>query len=149
MNVEWALLADYVELSGNKLYMMGGGWDTLTINNPLLAHSFGVLASFRAELHELDRPHEVAVQIVHVDTETTIVNIQGSIEFAGLPRDSKMQTELAHFGLNLTLSFQNEGLFHLVIRIENQVRKIFPFHVSFGASLREIVPSSGMGTPES
>lgn len=145
MNVEWALLADYVETTANKLYMMGGGWDTLTINNPLLVHSFGVLASFRAEIDELDRPHEVTIQIVHVDSDTKIVDMQGSIEFSGLPEESRLQSELAHFGVNLTLTFQSEGLFQLVIRIENQVRKVFPFHVAYGASLREITANSNAG----
>jgi len=33
MEVEWLILADAAQVVGNKLYLMGGGWDKLTINN--------------------------------------------------------------------------------------------------------------------
>lgn len=35
MNLEWMLLANYAEAPTGLLYIMGGGWDTVTVNAPL------------------------------------------------------------------------------------------------------------------
>lgn len=136
MNVEYAILADYVDVASNKLYIMGGGWDTLVINNPQLQHSFGIAATFRAKLQELDRPHEVAIQIIHAESGTTFAEIQGSVEFSGGPENAKLESEQAHFGVNLTLVFLQDGLFRLVIRVDGEVGKDTPFLVMYGASVR-------------
>ncbi len=35
MDVEWLILADAAQVNGNKLYLLEGGWDRLTITRPL------------------------------------------------------------------------------------------------------------------
>ena len=32
-SIEWLILADAAEVVGGKLYLMGGGWDRLTVNS--------------------------------------------------------------------------------------------------------------------
>ena len=31
MDIDYAIIADYAEVVGSKLYLMGGGWDTSTM----------------------------------------------------------------------------------------------------------------------
>ena len=31
MEVDWLILADSAQVTGGKLYMLGGGWDRLTV----------------------------------------------------------------------------------------------------------------------
>ena len=32
MEIEWLILADAAQVTGNKLYLLGGGWDRLNVN---------------------------------------------------------------------------------------------------------------------
>ena len=31
MEIDYALLAEHAEVTGGKLYLMGGGWDTMNV----------------------------------------------------------------------------------------------------------------------
>ena len=39
MEVEWLILADSAQVIGNKLYLLGGGWDQLAVNTGSLSSS--------------------------------------------------------------------------------------------------------------
>ena len=47
MEVEWLILADSAQVTGGKLFLLGGGWDRVTANSFPFAHNMSIAVSFR------------------------------------------------------------------------------------------------------
>lgn len=75
--LEWSILANYAEApsQGGLLYIIGGGWDTVTVSAPLEGAPPGVVAAItgylaiRLRFHqtETNREHTVAMVILDED----------------------------------------------------------------------------------
>ncbi|MEA2598320.1 MAG: hypothetical protein QOF01_4789, partial [Thermomicrobiales bacterium] len=76
LDVEWIILADSAEVVNNKVYLMGGGWETLTMNVPLPAvHPCAVAVSFLVPpSDEPGRALNIGVQIADAQSEKVLVN---------------------------------------------------------------------------
>ena len=59
MDIEWLILADGAQVVGNKLYLMGGGWDKLQINGGFpKQHATGIALAIKVprEFVVIDTP---------------------------------------------------------------------------------------------
>jgi hypothetical protein len=137
MVTEWIILADYVEFTSGKLYLMGGGWDQLTINHPAKVHNFGIAAAFRVEGHESDLPHDVTLTVtLEADTEP-LIELQAHLELASGSDLTPESSQLAQLALNLSVEFKTQGCHHLVTTIDGREDRRFPFTVHFGRGILE------------
>ena len=46
-SIEWLILADAAEVVGGKLYVMGGGWDRLTVHSQSAKKNLAVALALR------------------------------------------------------------------------------------------------------
>ena len=68
MQVNIAVLADYVQVENGKLYISGGGIDTISANSAPVKHpSLGIAFRLSLSPAELGRTHELEILLVNAD----------------------------------------------------------------------------------
>ena len=133
MKVEWLILADAAQVVGNKLYLLGGGWDVLTVNTAFpVSHRCAVAASFKVPWTERDRQHTFEIEIATEDG-ATLATVNGQFEVGrpqGIPEGQDQRWQLA---ADLALTFANAGTYVIVARIGGEEDARVPFTVVPGA----------------
>ena len=135
MEIEWLILADYAQVVGNKLYLMGGGWDVLTVNSRFpVQWQCAVAASFRVPWNETNQRHNVEIEIA-TDDGKTIAKGGGQVEVGRPPGRPPGQNQRAQFAVNMTLTLESQGTYAIIGRIEGQEEERVPFNVVPGPIL--------------
>jgi hypothetical protein len=136
MDLEWLILADAAQVVGGKLYLIGGGWDVLTVNQSFpSARHCAVAVSFRIPWNETNQKHNVEIEIVSEDGDKQLTKIAGQVEAgrpAGLPPGQDQRAQLA---AEMTLQFPEPGAFAVFARIEGQDVGRTPFRVVAGPNV--------------
>ena len=85
MEVEWIILADAAEAVNNKLYLIGGGWETLTIDAqfPVL-YPCAIAIAFSVPWNETNQQHSVEIAVDDQDG-TQLLNVEGQVEVGRPP----------------------------------------------------------------
>jgi hypothetical protein len=131
MDIEHVLLADYAEIDGVKLYLMGGGWDTNTVNELPAALRVAVALGLRIAWDETDIIIPVVIRIED-DDGREFLRMEGSIQTtrpADLPEGA---TQLSQLAANLPLTVPSAGGY--TVRViagsgETEVQRSLPFRV--------------------
>lgn len=136
MQVEWLILADYVEIIGGKLYLMGGGWDVLTVNTAFpLARPVGLAAAFSVAWNETNQLHRVEIEF-QTDDGQSVGNVGAQFE-VGRPAGVKAgQDQRFQLAANVPLNLSAPGTYVIVARIEGQEQRRVPFNVITGPLLQ-------------
>ena len=118
MDVEWVMLADRAEILGNKLYVMGGGWDVVTVLGPLPAqHLCGIAASFSADWNnDTNRPHEVEIEVQSEDG-VQIWAMRGQLVVGRPPGIRPGQSQRTQIAANLVLVLPTLGTYVAIARV--------------------------------
>ena len=125
MEVEWLILADSAQVVGNKLYLLGGGWDTLTVNSGFpLDRRCGVALSVKVPWNETNQRHTFEVEVTSEDPSTEepkdLLKVGGQFEVgrpAGTPQGQDQRVQLA---IDMNLRLEDPGTKVIVARIEGQ-----------------------------
>jgi hypothetical protein len=129
MNLEWLIVSDYAQVVGGKLYLMGGGWDVLTVNQPLpMAQYLGVAASFKVGWNETNELHNLEIEFANERGEG-LAKIGGMLEVGrppGIPRGQDQRAQLAG---NLFVQIAELGTYRITARIEGQDQGSITFTV--------------------
>ena len=158
MRVEWLILADAATVVGDKLYLLGGGWDRLTVSKPPpVPHQMAVAASFRVPWNETNLKHRFTLEICDADG-ISLFNFGGSFEVgrpAGLPQGQSQRSQIA---VNMGLMFNKLGGYVIVGRVDDHAESEarFPFSVvptdavaaALAQQVRERPDDQGSGAAE-
>ncbi len=129
MEVEFLILADAAEAVNGKLYMLGGGWDVLTINRPLpYQQPFAIAAGLLVPWNATNQRHDVEVEIQTDDGEVA-VKMAGQLELGrppGLPTGHPQRVVLTFSGF---MNIAAPGTFAIVAKIQGQESKRVSFRV--------------------
>ena len=132
MEVEWLILADSAQVIGNKLYLLGGGWDRLTISAGFPApHPMAVALSFRVPWNETNQKHNFQVAILTADGEQ-VSQFGGQYEVGRPPGIPPGQVQRMQAAVNMTLTIKNPGTYEVVARIEGREEARTVFNVVAG-----------------
>lgn len=136
MEVEWIILADAAEVVNNKLYIIGGGWENLTVNSPLPhLHPCAIAAAFRVPWNETNQQHSIEIAIDNQDGKE-LLKVEGQIEVGrppGIPLGSAQRVQMA---IKLGLPIEQFGTYVIIARIEGEEKRRVEFN---------IVPGAGFG----
>ncbi len=120
MKTEWLILADHVDVVGNKLYLHGGGWDVLTVNSGFpVQQTLGVAAAFSVPWNETNQRNNVEIEIVTADG-LTLTKAAVQLEVGRPPGLPAGQSQRAQIAVNMTLLLDKPGTYEIVTRIEGQ-----------------------------
>ena len=140
MEVEWLILADSAEVVGNKLYLLGGGWDRLTVNTGFpIDQRCAIAVSVRVPWNETNQKHVFEVEVMSEDPQTeepkSLVKVNGQFEVGrppGIPQGQEQRIQLA---INMGLRLETPGTKVIIARIEGQEMRRVHFNVIPGPML--------------
>ena len=129
LEIEWLILADAAQVSTNKLYLLGGGWDRLIITRPFpLTHQIAVAAAFKVSWNETNRKHDFEIKVADADG-AEVAKIAGQFEVgrpSGIPPGQDQRTQVA---VNLGLPLKHPGTYEVVAQLNGNESRSFPFNV--------------------
>lgn len=132
-SVDFGLIADAVQAVAGKLFVMGGGWDTLWIRQlPARHHSLGIGLRMRIPWTYADRGIVLSIDLQDEDGASVFRTGPLRHNFTvrrpvGLPDGSDIGAVRA-FTFN-NVPFMKEGGFSFVISMDDIERKRIRFHV--------------------
>jgi len=112
MNVAYFVLADAAQVVGGKLYLIGGGWDTVWVTQFPAAHAFAICVGLRVPWDLTNRPHTMNIVVETADGEK-LGEISGNFEVgkpAGLAPGS---SQLINLAFPSTLEAKAPGRFRI------------------------------------
>lgn len=138
------ILADHAEVISHKLYLMGGGWDSLTVNSGFpTVHSCALAISFRVPWNETNHRQEVLIEIVDEDGGDPLLRFGGQIE-VGRPAGIRPgHTQRFQMALNVALEVPKPGVYEVIAQVEGQKLGSTTFSVVAGPNVARSVPPSG------
>ena len=134
MKTEWIILADHVEILNNKLYLMGGGWDALSVVALPAQHKLAIAVAFTVPWNETNQKHDIQIELADQDGKALAL-IDGQIEVgrpAGIPLG---HTQRVHMGVNLGVQFESPGGYVVITRIHGQESDRVSFNVTQAQTL--------------
>ena len=132
MEVEWLILADAAQIAGNKLYLMGGGWDRLTINRPLpVQQQMAVAASFRVDWNETNMKHRFDIEVADADG-VTLGKVGGTFEVGRPPGITPGQEQRTQIAVSMGVPLKQLGTYVIIARLNGEEGRRFPFSVVGG-----------------
>jgi hypothetical protein len=135
ITTEWILLADHAEVINGKLYLMGGGWQYLTINQPLpVTQPCGIAVAFSVPWNETNQRHKMAIEVSDEDGNS-ILRVEGDLEVGRPPGIPLGQAERVPMAINTALRFEKTGTYTISTSIHDQPSARISFHVQEGPVL--------------
>jgi hypothetical protein len=117
VDLEWLILADSAQVVDNKLYLLGGGWDVLTVTTGFPIHKhLAVAAAFRIPWTETNQRHTVEIEIADEDG-ATLARVTGQLEIGrpvGIPVGHSQRFQLP---MEALLTFAHPGTYVVTARI--------------------------------
>jgi Family of unknown function (DUF6941) len=134
MEIEWLILADAAQVVGGKLYLMGGGWDNLTVNAPFpIDQRFAIALGIKVAWSNTNQRHTFEVEIISEDKETeepkTLMKAGGQFEMGRPPGIMPGQDQRFQIALDGALKIENPGPKTIIVRIEGQEMRRLSFYV--------------------
>lgn len=135
MEAEWIILADHVEVVNGKTYLMGGGWENLTVNTLFpVTHQCGVAVAFSVPWNETNQQHDIEVEVADPDGET-LAKIEGQMEVGRPPGTPLGKAQRMPLAINFGLQIKKFGPHAIIARVEGQELKRIGFNVVAGPAL--------------
>lgn len=129
MDVEWIILADAAEVVNNKLYVIGGGWQHLTINaSPPVPHACAVAVAFSVPWNETNQLHNIEILVGDQDGNE-LSNVDAQLEVgrpAGIPLGLAQRV---HMAARMLMIFQTTGTHVISVHVEGQEKRRLTFEV--------------------
>ena len=135
MNVEWLIMGDYAQVVEGKLYLIGGGWSTLTINTGFPAkHMLGIAASVIVPWNETNQKSRLEIEVL-TDDGGSLAKGGGEFTVGRPPTHPPGQDQRMQFAANVGVELKNPGTYSIVGRLEGQEDARTQFNVVPGPAL--------------
>lgn len=109
MDVEWLMVADSAQVINNKLYALGGGWETIAPQSLPVRLKFSVALAIRVEWTEANQGWPVEVEVAFDDPRQVLVTMSGELRVgrpASLPEGLAQRVQ---FAMDIDAEFQAGG----------------------------------------
>ena len=117
MKVDWLILADSTQIVGDKLYMLGGGWDRIYLNQSLpVTHPMAVAIAFLVPWDETNRKHVFEMEFLDGDGKGQGKS-GGNVEVGRPPGAASGQSMRTQIAFNMGLKIKAAGSYMVVVRV--------------------------------
>lgn len=136
MDIEWLVLCDAAQVVGGKLYVMGGGWDQLTVNTgfPLDQH-MAIAVAVKVPWNETNQKHNLEIAIQHEDG-LQLAKIDAQFEVGRPPGLTAGQDQRVQLAVDLRLKIERSGAYGIIARLEDEEMERTTFRVLPAPGLR-------------
>jgi hypothetical protein len=132
VEIEWLILADSAQVVGNKLYLLGGGWDRIPLNKDVPQH-FAIAIAVKVPWGETNKRHTFELEVLSEDQNTeevkSLAKMGGQFEVGrpvGIPAGRDQRIQLA---IEMGLKIDHPGTKKVVASIDGAVPKELLFDV--------------------
>jgi hypothetical protein len=130
--VDFALLADSVQAVQGKLYILGGGWDTLYVSSfPARHPSMAIALRVKVPWSSSGQQVKIGVELQDADGASLLPGGQ-VVHTVAVPRRNEMEradTGLVRAFTFANLTFETAGDYSFVISLDDQVAERLRFMV--------------------
>lgn len=121
IRVAWLILADHAEVVADKLYLVGGGWDSLIIQpQAQKQHLLSFAVAIRVPWSETNRRHQIQIEIQDEDG-SQLAKVDGYFEVGRPVGISPGQAQRFQMAINhIPLPFEKAGVYTIVPRINGE-----------------------------
>ena len=130
MEADFLILADSVQVQGDKLYMLGGGWSFVWARDLPAVHPMGIAAGVLVDWMETHMKHQFRLEIRNEDLGQSIWKAEGEFEQGRLPGMSNGMRQRVLVAFNLPLPLQEAGDYLAELLINGTVLKRESFKVA-------------------
>lgn len=130
--VEFIILADHVEVLNSKLYMMGGGWDSIGVQTFQAPIALGIGLSIQIPWAATESPHQWSVMVETMDG-SPIVGANGA---AGAARSSFVPegaSQRVLIALKMPVQLPGPGTYAVVASVDGGDSKTIQFRAQSAA----------------
>ena len=128
MEVEWLILADSAQVVGNKLFLMGGGWDRISLNTLPAQHTLSIAFAINVPWNETNERHQFEIEFVSEDGES-IHTVGGEFEAGRAPGTPAGQDQRVQMAVTAIMNFGKPETLAVVARIDGEERRRVAFLV--------------------
>ena len=134
MEIEWLILADSAQVVGNKLYLLGGGWDVLTSRKgfPYDQHC-GIAVAVKIPWNETNQRHSFEIEVISEDRSTeepkSVAKLGGEFEVGRPPGIPLGQSQRIQIAVDIGLKIESPGIKTVIARIDGTESKRINFNV--------------------
>ncbi len=132
MEIDYLLLAEHAEVTGSKLYLMGGGWDTMNVAEAPATVRVMLAAGVRVEWDETNVPVPLVVRVDDDDAQE-IFRLEGQMNVGRPPHLPAGTSQLSQMTFALALKLPRFGGYRVSLTAgaaEREVRRSLPFRLA-------------------
>ena len=143
MEVEWLILADAAQIVGGKLYLLGGGWDRITVSKLPSLHHLALAMAVRVPWNETNQRRQFEVEVADEDGNR-VMKANGQLEVGRPPGVPPGQAQRAQTALQVNFEIKKLGTYVVNARLDGEEGRSFPFNIVPGPMLaRDQKPPQG------
>ncbi len=132
--IEWLILADAAEVVNKKLYLMGGGWDKLIVNELPYNLTMAAALSILVPWTEANIIRSFAIEIQTADADR-IAKMPGQFEVGRPPGARQGQPLRVQVALGVHLELTGLGTYVVIASVDGGEDQRFSFNVVAGPDL--------------
>jgi len=132
MEIDYMILAEHAEVTGGKLYLMGGGWDTMHVADAPAAVRMMVAAGIRVEWDETNVQLPISLRVDDDDAQE-VFRLDGQMNVGRPPTLLAGTSQLSQMTFAIQAQFKSLGGYRitLVAGAEGaQARRSIPFRLA-------------------
>ncbi|MBK9342772.1 MAG: hypothetical protein IPN07_06935 [Dehalococcoidia bacterium] len=131
MDIDYLILAEHAEVTGSKLYLMGGGWDTMNVADVPSNVRITAVAGIRVEWDETNVSLPVVVRVDDDDAQE-VFRLDGQMNVGRPPQLLPGTSQLSQMTFVLQLQLKALGGYRVSLAVgpeDRQVRRSVPFRL--------------------
>ena len=131
MDIDYLILAEHAEVTGSKLYLMGGGWDTMNVADVPANVRLTAVAGIRVEWDETNVSLPVVVRVDDDDAQE-VFRLDGQMNVGRPPQLLPGTSQLSQMTFVLQLQLKALGGYRVSLAVgpeDRQVRRSVPFRL--------------------
>ncbi|MBK9612596.1 hypothetical protein [Candidatus Amarobacter glycogenicus] len=131
MDIDYLILAEHAEVTGSKLYLMGGGWDTMNVPDVPANVRITAVAGIRVEWDETNVSLPVVVRVDDDDAQE-VFRLDGQMNVGRPPQLLPGTSQLSQMTFVLQLQLKALGGYRVSLAVgpeDRQVRRSVPFRL--------------------
>ena len=135
MRIEWLILADAATVVERKLYLMGGGWDKLTVNSLPHPQTMAVAMSILVPWVDANEQRTFSIE-VQTDDGESLASVPGQFEVGRPPGARQGQDLRAQVAIGIHFEFTGLGGYVVIASVEGAEPERYSFNVVAGPGLQ-------------
>ncbi|MGE0601109.1 MAG: hypothetical protein AB7J35_15670 [Dehalococcoidia bacterium] len=135
MEIDYLLLAEHAEVTGSKLYLMGGGWDTMNVPDVPANIRLTLAAGVRVEWDETNTTIPLVVRVDDDDAQE-VFRLDGQMNVGRPPQLLPGTSQLSQMTFVMQIQLKAAGGYRITLVAgtgEREVRRSIPFRLVKGA----------------